>query len=1012
MYASGYKDHYCNYWPNLMTENTFLQTPLDDYALLDFGEGRKLERLGPYLVDRPDRNASGALSVTEDWNADWVFHARDSSFGIWEPQHEDLPREWKMWLDGYEVQVLLEDNGGIGLHPALLIGWRWIHQRLGGCYDMESLRALNLFAGTGGATLAAVQAGAEVTHVEASTEKLEIARKNITHPGVEWVQDDVMTFVERAVRERLQYDFIIMDPPVLGHGPARQMWDIDCDLVRLTSLLPRLLSEQYQGIWFSQREKSWKADSLAVLLGKDFTGRNIKNFSLEIATEDGRRLSAGVAVACHDEHDSLQIKDNTVSLSTIHIERRLDRYIDPSFFYGNEEAAGQLSELDRDQQEFALHWVEVVAAINAEMAYQFVARVRQGLTSMGKTGVEAWLVYAMDQYDTAGLYPAMTVLKDLESFTKKMQGQAHGAVYREVVGVLENFVHGLHGRKLKLETADTLYTDTESIFIPAVVARFRNRDDNHRLCRAMVVQQWAHVWYGTFMVDLMDALSCYESLERAIALFHALETRRLLSCIQHDLPGMHRQLLELCELSDTPVVPPGWEQFISPLQKVNTSVRDTLDVLSHLPADIQIPPRLYFQGSLRLDEVAQVREARIRHEKESLQKSLAKLVADKDRRKQEQEDERTKGLRIRLKPSEPDSESGQGNQQIEIDGQPVAPPVEVDALLASIMQDLGEIPEEYLVAAGDGGYAPPTGEESMNMWEGTYHEKGAHLYNEWDFKRQHYHKNWCVLREVPVNPLYTSFVDRTLARHKGLIKNIRRSFEVLRGEDKVLKKQPYGDDVDIDALVEAFGDASAGLEMTDNLFTKKHKLDRNIAVMFMVDMSGSTKGWINDAERESLILLCEALEILGDRYAIYGFSGMTRKRCELYRIKEFDERYDNEVKARICGIGPKDYTRMGVIIRHLTKLLDEVEARTKLLITLSDGKPDDFDGYRGEYGIEDTRMALIEAKRKGIHPFCITIDSEASDYLPHMYGAVNYTVIDEVRKLPLKVSDIYRRLTT
>lgn len=102
---------------------------------------------------------------------------------------------------------------------------------------------------------------------------------------------------------------------------------------------------------------------------------------------------------------------------------------------------------------------------------------------------------------------------------------------------------------------------------------------------------------------------------------------------------------------------------------------------------------------------------------------------------------------------------------------------------------------------------------------------------------------------------------------------------------------------------------------------------------------------------------------------------------------------------------------MGVSIRHLSKLLNEVDARTKLLITLSDGKPDDFDGYRGEYGIEDTRKALIEAKQQGIHSFCITIDDEARDYLPHMYGAVNYTIIDDVRKLPLKVADIYRRLT-
>jgi len=124
-----------------------------------------------------------------------------------------------------------------------------------------------------------------------------------------------------------------------------------------------------------------------------------------------------------------------------------------------------------------------------------------------------------------------------------------------------------------------------------------------------------------------------------------------------------------------------------------------------------------------------------------------------------------------------------------------------------------------------------------------------------------------------------------------------------------------------------------------------------------------------------------------------------------------DEPYSDEVKSRIAGIEPRDYTRMGVTIRHLTKLLNDVSARTRLLITLSDGKPDDYDGYRGEYGIEDTRQALAEAKRAGIHPFCITIDQQAREYLPHMYGAVNYTLIDDVRQLPIRVSNVYRQLT-
>ena len=209
----------------------------------------------------------------------------------------------------------------------------------------------------------------------------------------------------------------------------------------------------------------------------------------------------------------------------------------------------------------------------------------------------------------------------------------------------------------------------------------------------------------------------------------------------------------------------------------------------------------------------------------------------------------------------------------------------------------------------------------------------------------------------------------------------------------------------------AYIDLKRGREIDEKLFTKLNKVERNVAVMFMIDMSGSTSGWINKMEKEALVLLCESLEILGDTYGIYGFSGKTKNRCEVYKIKDFSEKYDKSVKDRICNIQAMDYTRMGASIRHLTMLLKNVEAKTKLLITLSDGKPDDVDGYRGTYGIEDTKKALIEARFQGIHTYCITIDEEAMEYLPYMYGKSNFAVINQVDKLPKKVSDIYRKIT-
>jgi nitric oxide reductase NorD protein len=242
---------------------------------------------------------------------------------------------------------------------------------------------------------------------------------------------------------------------------------------------------------------------------------------------------------------------------------------------------------------------------------------------------------------------------------------------------------------------------------------------------------------------------------------------------------------------------------------------------------------------------------------------------------------------------------------------------------------------------------------------------------------------------------------------------LKRTFEALRAGNRRVRREPFGDEVDFDAVVQSYADLRQGMELPERLYVQHRRDERDLAALFLVDMSGSTKGWINDAERESLVMLCEALEVLGDRYAVYGFSGMTRKRCELYRVKRFDESYDEGVRRRIAGIMPLDYTRMGPALRHAARLLAGVEARTKLLVTLSDGKPDDYsDEYRGEYGIQDTRQALLEAKRQGIHPFCITIDREAREYLPRMYGDVNYALVDEVSRLPLKVAEIYRRLTT
>ncbi|HED52439.1 MAG TPA: nitric oxide reductase activation protein [Gammaproteobacteria bacterium] len=683
-----------------------------------------------------------------------------------------------------------------------------------------------------------------------------------------------------------------------------------------------------------------------------------------------------------------------------------------------EEPARQLAGHSRKQQDFVLRCVGMVARTSSGMAFNFVSHVCGALRLMDESGVETWLMACMDIYDTRGLHPAVVAFKDVETFAREYKTRRSGLALDEVANVLEAFAHGLNGRRLKVEAGEYIYTDTETLFLPASVNVATDRCENFQLYKAMLVHQWAQTWYGTWRIDVGEALSHYPDYAHALACFHALETLRLDAQISRQLPGVFRHMQSLRQHQECTSTE-AWCAAQERLVRDEAGVQDSLDLLPAL-LDQPLPAPALYQGVLRPADVAQVMEKRIAADRQAFRLGLLKMQADIEKAREQSEDdaaevkEDSDSAAFKLREIESQETPDGFSYDIELDGRPLEVPDTVKGSMASILQDLGEIPDDYLQAAGDGAYYAGEIDQpgAEDVWKGTYHEEGAFLYNEWDYERQSYRKNWAVLREMDVHPRHDNFVNETLHKYRGLTMDLRRTFEALRGEDKLLKKQPYGDDIDIDALVEALADMQHGAEMSERLFTRRHKMERNIAVMFMIDMSGSTKGWINEAEREALVLLCEALETLGDRYAIYGFSGMTRKRCEVYRVKRFDEPYDDGVRARISGIQPRDYTRMGVTIRHLTSLLNDVEARTRLLITLSDGKPDDYDTYRGAYGIEDTRMALIEARRSGIHPFCITIDTEAKDYLPHMYGAVNYTVIDEVRKLPLKVSDIYRRLTT
>jgi nitric oxide reductase activation protein len=210
---------------------------------------------------------------------------------------------------------------------------------------------------------------------------------------------------------------------------------------------------------------------------------------------------------------------------------------------------------------------------------------------------------------------------------------------------------------------------------------------------------------------------------------------------------------------------------------------------------------------------------------------------------------------------------------------------------------------------------------------------------------------------------------------------------------------------------------AAGSDVSDRIYVRRERKERDVAAAFLIDVSGSTSRQLEfgrrviDLEKEGLVLLCEALEAVGDRYALYGYSGQGRGQVDFLVIKDFDDRLDGEAAQRLSGLAPMQQNRDGAAIRHATAKLLAQETRTRLLILISDGRPLD-DGYRDEYSLEDTKAALREARQRGVHPFCITIDREADGYVRRMYGDVQFAVIDHIEDLPKRLPRIYQRLTT
>lgn len=330
-----------------------------------------------------------------------------------------------------------------------------------------------------------------------------------------------------------------------------------------------------------------------------------------------------------------------------------------------------------------------------------------------------------------------------------------------------------------------------------------------------------------------------------------------------------------------------------------------------------------------------------------------------------------------------------------------------------------QVVESRDITAGDWSAAV----DQLDLGEGEPSEDGTewetHSYPEWDAEKGVYRPDWCTVRCRDMQAGDPAFVTETIARYRGEVRLIRRQFERLSPKRmQRFFRQQDGDELDLDALVDALADREAGAPMSDKVFVRRDKKQRDVAVLFLLDMSDSTDQLVGDGQRvvdvekQGLVLLLEAVDRIGDRCAVMGFASHGRHRVDIFRIKHFQEQFDRAVAGRISGVEPSGYTRLGAALRHAADHLSGVEAGVRLLVLLSDGRPYDLSYGDMRYAMEDTRAALAEIKRAGMKVFCITVDPEGPAYLEHMFGANRYTVIQDVTHLPTRLPRIYKNLTT
>lgn len=562
--------------------------------------------------------------------------------------------------------------------------------------------------------------------------------------------------------------------------------------------------------------------------------------------------------------------------------------------------------------ESILTHIPVIWPVSHSLCYDFLRLLPTTLEHLRLEQIPHWIGITLDHYETNGLRAAQRFMQDdLDKYLSQLKGGG-GLSFASIEKSLLPYIRGVAGTDLQLGEAKISYTDSSAIFVPEELSFFSEHDSNFLLYKFILTFQWGFIARGSFISTappefsdiqcdndtlwLRSFLDGFAEPQLARDIYHCLESIRVQSFLSQELPGLMRAAKQhvfprlTANLNTHPLLP--LQQVLLTDNVTQSSVLaqilsksatqlylngqalsyDSLNLTSELFSTIHQPNTDYipiiplpFQGTLELQAVEKAWHIQRQNMGEHFAEMMAAYLVTRsqkepgDRSKENVNDGSNDGLTESDISTVLDSELTQASNQekkapilISLNNEQVEMPAELKECAQNCLKEFGHIPTQFISsAAGKAGKAMLEHEVKGPQTEEPATKQDTLLYDEWDYRRQGYRKNWCTLHFKNLQPIHSPFVQNTLDKYHGLTIRLRHQFEMMRSRERFMKRQREGDDIDFDALIESISDSRAGISSSDRLFIRLQRDERDIAVLFLVDLSNSTAGWVNNALKES-----------------------------------------------------------------------------------------------------------------------------------------------------------------